>query len=189
MWFWLTTLKRNTNSSKRLVWWSKRPQMLTFPNRSRPFYIFHIFIACCFILKESKISHLCHKNYFVPKAFEFLKSLLCLKAEPPQRTQLPINPLPRSSADLFLETRSPHTQTDIATKPSCLPSILLKVHLSFKMSFVFPWVPFWSPSKRSFALPKGPLCPSPFPKKMVHQLQIRTPTWVTFLWEVPCVHT
>ena len=81
---------------------------------------------------------------------------------------------PGSNANFFLETRSQYcTQADIVTKPSYLPSILLKPIYLLKSHLFFHKWPFSSPSKESFVLPKVPLCSSPPPLKMVYKPQIR----------------
>ena len=77
-----------------------------------------------------------HKNYFKQKAFEFLKPLLCLKAQPPIRTQLSKLKVPPwehpGETDSLLKMRSVHTapeqaRHDSATAPACCT----KAHLPF----------------------------------------------------------
>lgn len=67
-----------------------------------------------------------HKNYFELKAFEFLKFLIYLRVEPPKRTKTELNC-----------HKSPPWEQLISNTPNetlsqnYLPSILLRVHLSF----------------------------------------------------------
>lgn len=105
-----------------------------------------------------------HKNYFEQEAFELLKSLICLKVEPSQRIQknslchkFPSPGPVRKGELLSPESIWHHTYTGIVTKLSYVPSIPLRVHLSFLKGFYFP---------------TNPLSPFPSPLKIVYRSHI-----------------
>lgn len=84
------------------------------------------------------------KNDFELNAFEFLKSLICLKAELLQRTQLSDTLSP--GATLIFSSGRSMLLPDRCCHKQYLPAILLRAHLSFQKNICFsmsarpPWL-------------------------------------------------
>lgn len=115
-----------------------------------------------------------HKHHPEQKAFEFLKSLICLKTEPPKQLNCHQSSLGATWRDLVPEAGSTHL-TPKQTLSQLYPGSLLvsqgPVYLS-KKSSAFPNVPSFFSS----------------PAKVVYTPQILRPPGVTFFCELPHTH-
>ena len=142
----------NARESKAL---SKHPA--SFKVKMYSWFIFHKTIISIktlspfSALKGPRILYYSIKNYVELMAFEkslFLNSLICLKAEPPKRTQensVVTNSLPGSNQQSLTLITGKGKPAPHLNRLSRLLSLLLRAYLSFLKSFVFQKV-FFSPS-------------------------------------------
>lgn len=81
-----------------------------------------------------------HKHHPEQKAFEFLKSLICLKTEPPKQLNCHQSSLGATWRDLVPEAGSTHLtpKTDSVTTVSWLPASLPRARLPFQKVICFP---------------------------------------------------
>lgn len=111
-------------------------------------------------------SHCGIKYYFELGAFVFLKSLICLKAEPPRRAQL--SKILSLRATLISSWRkvgtTPHRH---CPKLSYLSSGRLRSQLFFQAAICFSMGALSLTSKKSCVLPEASSAPSPAPIPLI----------------------